>query len=51
MARRKRTTSVLDSEFARPVGALLLLILLWLAFKVGLVAALVSIPFGILAGK
>jgi|GEM_PF-7049218 len=50
MARRKRSKqSLLDSEFARPIGALILLGLLYLAFEIGLAAWLVSIPMTILA--
>jgi hypothetical protein len=47
--RRKRAKrSILESEFARPIGALILLGLLYLALQVGLVAWLVEIPMSIL---
>lgn len=49
MARRKRAKrSAFDSEFARPIGALVLLGLLYLAFQVGLIAWIVDIPMSIL---
>jgi hypothetical protein len=49
LARRKgRKKSILENEFARPVGALVLLGLLYLAFRVGLLAWIAEIPIDIL---
>lgn len=41
-ARRTALQRALDSEFAKPLGALLLLGLLYLAFKSGLVAWIIA---------
>lgn len=41
-SQRSALRKALDSEFARPIGALLLLGLLYLAFKVGLIAWVVA---------
>jgi hypothetical protein len=49
--KRSRARAALDSEFAKPIGALVLLGLLYLAFQIGLVAAVVDIPFAILRGE
>ena len=49
MTRRKRSKQIFsDSEFAKPIGALVLLGLLYLAFKFGVAAWLVDIPMSIL---
>jgi hypothetical protein len=48
--KRSRTRRALDSEFAKPIGALILLGLLYLAFQIGLVAWVVDIPMSILRG-
>jgi hypothetical protein len=49
--KRSRTRRALDSEFAKPIGALVLLGLLYLAYHVGLIQAVVDIPFAILRGE
>jgi hypothetical protein len=46
--KRSRTRAALDSEFAKPIGALILLGLLYLAFQIGLLAWLAEIPINIL---
>jgi hypothetical protein len=46
--KRSRTRAALDSEFAKPIGALVLLGLLYLAFQIGLLAWIAEIPINIL---
>jgi hypothetical protein len=46
--KRSRTRKALDSEFAKPIGARVLLGLLYLAFQIGLLAWVAEIPINIL---
>lgn len=46
--RRRRQRAVLDGELARAIGALALLGLLYLGFKIGLLAWIANIPIDIL---
>lgn len=49
MARRRPTRRPLfDNEFARPLGALVLLVLLALAWQIGLLAWVAEMPISIL---
>lgn len=48
MPRRNRKRSALDSEFAKPIGALMLLGLLWGAYQIGAVSFVAETLVGML---
>ena len=50
-AKRSKARKFLDSEFAKPLGAFVMLGLLWISFKIGLLEWVASIPIRILAGE